>query len=533
MTMTFQEIINHEHFKMLNVLTDPSFNDNVYVTNVEITETPDYEAFAQNGGLVLTTAMYFKDRQEELIPFIDSLIRVDIKVLGIKTGRFLGELDPKIIDYANQKQFIIFNIPIEVSLGSLLHQMLNLVWGTQNEEVLFAIEAQKRFSELLINDAPSDIMINELSLLVKSPIILLNPYREIISQSKKFDYPTKFYVDQIFDKQSLIDHTSTIIIDGYHGPIEAFIIPIEVYRYFPHYLIVLNSDKIPYPISTFTLELAALVLKFTFYKNQKVSESRWQIEANEFKDYINIDNPTVFPQQLKNAGYIHFEYYQMIHISEATSINSAYTTAYIKEQIALTSEWLHQNIDNYFNSSVIIHFIENQQIYLLLQEECPDLDLTLSQMAEDIRSVLPIDLIFSISLIQNSWKELSEAYIQANYTFQERIANHDTERIRYYQNKGALHLFSHMSETDTHYFCQSTLKDLYGPHEDDSNYAELKNTLKVYLDCQCEITRTANTLFIHRNTVKYRIQRIEEILECDISSPENSLNLRIALMLDE
>ena len=57
MTTTFHDILSQERFSFLKVLTDPSIIDTVPVTNVEITETPDYEAYSQNGGLLLTTAM--------------------------------------------------------------------------------------------------------------------------------------------------------------------------------------------------------------------------------------------------------------------------------------------------------------------------------------------------------------------------------------------------------------------------------------------------------------------------------------------
>ena len=54
-----------------------------------------------------------------------------------------------------------------------------------------------------------------------------------------------------------------------------------------------------------------------------------------------------------------------------------------------------------------------------------------------------------------------------------------------------------------------------------------------YLDQQCEITKTAEMLFIHRNTVKYRIKKCEELLNNNIDHPEFSLQLRVALFLSD
>ena len=47
----------------------------------------------------------------------------------------------------------------------------------------------------------------------------------------------------------------------------------------------------------------------------------------------------------------------------------------------------------------------------------------------------------------------------------------------------------------------------------DREYRELLRTACVYLlDCECGVTRTAEMLYLHKNTVKYRLQRIDDLL---------------------
>ena len=47
---------------------------------------------------------------------------------------------------------------------------------------------------------------------------------------------------------------------------------------------------------------------------------------------------------------------------------------------------------------------------------------------------------------------------------------------------------------------------------------ELMHTLCTYLlDAQRDLQKTSELLFVHRNTVKYRLKRISEILGCDLS----------------
>jgi sugar diacid utilization regulator len=53
-------------------------------------------------------------------------------------------------------------------------------------------------------------------------------------------------------------------------------------------------------------------------------------------------------------------------------------------------------------------------------------------------------------------------------------------------------------------------------------------TLKVYLDEQGSIARTAAVLHLHRNAVTYRLQRITELVGVDLTNPDHRLALQLA-----
>lgn len=63
--------------------------------------------------------------------------------------------------------------------------------------------------------------------------------------------------------------------------------------------------------------------------------------------------------------------------------------------------------------------------------------------------------------------------------------------------------------------------------------AELIPTLKVYLEHGANLNSAAKALFIHRHTMRYRLEQIAEILVQDIDSPEVLLNLQIAFLIRE
>ena len=58
---------------------------------------------------------------------------------------------------------------------------------------------------------------------------------------------------------------------------------------------------------------------------------------------------------------------------------------------------------------------------------------------------------------------------------------------------------------------------------------ELLKTLHVYLRNSMNQIHTANALYIHRNTLKYRLARIVELTGIDLSDGEDTLYLSLSL----
>jgi len=61
----------------------------------------------------------------------------------------------------------------------------------------------------------------------------------------------------------------------------------------------------------------------------------------------------------------------------------------------------------------------------------------------------------------------------------------------------------------------------------------LLQILETYLNENCSITITAEKLFLHRNTLKYKIKKIEELLNCDLHNFEDCMNIKIALYINK
>lgn len=64
---------------------------------------------------------------------------------------------------------------------------------------------------------------------------------------------------------------------------------------------------------------------------------------------------------------------------------------------------------------------------------------------------------------------------------------------------------------------------------DRANNTEFLNTLEVYLENNCNISKAAQMLHLHRNTMMYRVEKIEDILQIDLKEAEVTFRLRLGV----
>jgi purine catabolism regulator len=78
-------------------------------------------------------------------------------------------------------------------------------------------------------------------------------------------------------------------------------------------------------------------------------------------------------------------------------------------------------------------------------------------------------------------------------------------------------------------FCKQTLEPLL--KYDMSQHADLIKTLEAFFACHGNLSQTAEMLIVHRNTLLYRMNRINEIADIDLNRPEIRLALHLALTI--
>jgi len=125
-----------------------------------------------------------------------------------------------------------------------------------------------------------------------------------------------------------------------------------------------------------------------------------------------------------------------------------------------------------------------------------------------------------VTVWRNSYRDAVQALDLA--------ARLQTDTPLYIGDLGVYQLILSLSDRDKLLaFCEQTLGPLI--RYDLSQHADLIKTLEAFFACHGNLSQTAEMLIVHRNTLLYRMNRINDIAQIDLNRPEIRLALHLAL----
>jgi sugar diacid utilization regulator len=123
--------------------------------------------------------------------------------------------------------------------------------------------------------------------------------------------------------------------------------------------------------------------------------------------------------------------------------------------------------------------------------------------------------------------EFPRAYSQAQLALKMQASTNSPEQVTIFEDLGVYKLLSEVANiASVEGFVQRWLGPLLD--YDASKGGQLVETLTVYLECGGNYDATAQTLNMHRSTLKYRLQRLRAISGHDLGDPDTRFNLQLA-----
>lgn len=180
---------------------------------------------------------------------------------------------------------------------------------------------------------------------------------------------------------------------------------------------------------------------------------------------------------------------------------------------------LKASIEEAFISAKSIYYKDD--IIILLNKNSKH--QSLEQLLENFLPFLKRkNLPMAVSSRVSKLTEIKDRYFEAKSTMHYAKKLHREGLLFKYKDFRFYDLLSHV-EGDLVRYCNESLLKLR--QFDKDNSTEYCKTLKIYLENNQNINLTANKLFIHRNTLSYRITKVKELLEMDFMNGEQVFNI--------
>ena len=178
----------------------------------------------------------------------------------------------------------------------------------------------------------------------------------------------------------------------------------------------------------------------------------------------------------------------------------------------------------------------NQLIFLINRQEVKTSNLPFSKTVEAIYEKVAelnghLDLIIGMGNFTTSLKDVIKSYNES-LTVIHLVEQHKNPFIHKYKEIGAYKIILSVADQSViKQFQQDMLGALY--MYDQLHHTDFVQFLRVFLEEDGSSSKISKKLFIHRNTVSYKIKKIESLLDVDLSNTFTRTNLNVALMIED
>ena len=419
--------------------------------------------------------MVYKDNQEGLCELIHRLNDLPCAALAIKLGRFIDVLDEKVIMTADELGFPLLQIPMDVTLGEVYQQMLSYLWNVQNKEILYALNTQKKFSTLLFQGASTEMLLNNLRIILKKPVLLMDPLGNIIGTNYNFIQENIETAKELFLSLSLYKKQSSTVqyyIDPKKQKERISIYPYHAFDQNFCYLLIFNSESLSADTSTLVIEQVLLAFEFSLYKNLCISYNKLKDDERSLLLLLNkYKRENLTSQQLVTTGEAHGlkrckTYYIILVTLESFKNNKFHANnfSHREQKYIFIYEWLEKDLlKHYHNSVILLPEIENYRYVFLVQGNTDDLVEKLRYYHDKLMELLQVNVSFSFGNRMSEIEAIKYSYSEAIESYNVGEVRNNIPFIKYYKTKDASELLKTLSKDQVQGFCLHNLKTLAYP----------------------------------------------------------------------
>ena len=182
------------------------------------------------------------------------------------------------------------------------------------------------------------------------------------------------------------------------------------------------------------------------------------------------------------------------------------------------------------NKDSVISVGENDVVLVReLPEEVETKDL--EQTAKDLASTLEAEFFTQVSIgigtVVENIKDLARSYKEAQVALEVGKIFENERNVNSYENLGIGRLIYQLPTT----LCEMFLQEVFKKGSLESLDRETLSTIQRFFENNLNVSETSRKLFVHRNTLVYRLEKIRKLTGLDLREFDHAITFKVALMV--
>ena len=156
-----------------------------------------------------------------------------------------------------------------------------------------------------------------------------------------------------------------------------------------------------------------------------------------------------------------------------------------------------------------------------------ELEKIASSMEDTLKNELRIRTVIGIGTVAEHLRELADSYKEAQTAIDVGKVFDTEKSIINYENLGIGRLIYQLPTT----LCEIFLSEVFKKNSIDSLDQETLFTINKFFENNLNVSETSRKLFVHRNTLVYRLEKIKKLTGLDLRQFDHAIVFKVALMV--
>lgn len=549
--LTVREALTIDGLQSVKVLAGRAGLDRT-ITCVNIMEVPDILQWVRGGELLLTTTYPLKDSRVSLRELIPLLNEKGLAALAIKPHRYLEEIPGEILEVADSLSLPVLELSTDASFVDLINVVLTRILNFQAELLLRSEEIHKRFTSVVLEGGGLTEIADLLSSILDKPVTIFDVDGDVLASAPRDRHALLDY--RISDLAPAAGNQPPEIRDPqWHGLLQRKVLrdptgeiravqrSIRTGRLHYGEIVVWETGAPIKETDLMAMDHASTVAALALSKSRAVSQVELRFRNDFLNDLLsgNIRDLAALPGRAQALGWrlhgpyaiimVEIEGLQETHDSagESKAGSILETARRIGRMVADTALRLDPEIIVWSKLDSVVLLCP-----LPSNANAPEARKRATWLATQLRGQVLLDdnlnWTWGIGGFYPGLLDLHKAYSEARLAVDMGRIIGQPGGLNHYDDMGVYRLLHQFPEPSR--LLEFATRVLQPMLDYDARHGgQLLATIEAYLSCERNLARTARQLSVHYNTVKYRVQRADTLLEGGLHNSHRRLELELAI----